>query len=163
MNLTQMLNDIGLNVISIGKDSSETGFFNVKKPVFNFHIEKGLNLMNKTSISQCWHLINKARCFITMDSGLLHLAGTTETPIVHLGSSIKPEFRIPYRNGSQDYRYKYVRGGCGLECGSNAKHGIKEWGNIQGVAPLIKCLENKPTFECHPSVEQVFESIKSLI
>lgn len=119
--------------------------------------------MNKTSISQCWHLINKARCFITMDSGLLHLAGTTETPIVHLGSSIKPEFRIPYRNGSQDYRYKYVRGGCGLECGSNAKHGIKEWGNIQGVAPLIKCLENKPTFECHPSVEQVFESIKSLI
>jgi hypothetical protein len=163
MNLTQMLNDIGLNVISIGKDSSETGFFNVKKPVFNFHIEKGLNLMNKTSISQCWDLINKARCFITMDSGLLHLAGTTETPIVHLGSSIKPEFRIPYRNGSQDYRYKYVRGGCGLECGSNAKHGIKEWGNIQGVAPLIKCLENKPTFECHPSVEQVFESIKSLI
>lgn len=163
MNLTQQLNDLGLAVISIGKDSNETGFFNVQKPVFNFQIEKGLNLMNKTSISQCWHLISKARCFITMDSGLLHLGGTTDTPIVHLGSSIKPEFRIPHRNGSQEYRYKYVRGGCGLECGSNAKHGIKEWGNIQGVAPLIKCLENKPTFECHPSVEQVLESIKSLI
>jgi hypothetical protein len=164
MTLTQMLNDIGLNVVSIGKDSSETGFFNVQKPVFNFAIEKGLNLMNKTNISDCWNLITRARCFITMDSGLLHLAGTTDTPIVHLGSSIKPEFRIPYRNGGkQDYKYSYVRGGCGLECGSNAKYGIKEWGNIQGVAPLIKCLENKPTFECHPSVEQVLESIKSLI
>lgn len=163
MTLTEKLNDLGLNVVSIGKDSSEKGFFNVDKPVFNFEIAKGLNLMNKTSISDCWHLMTKARCVVTMDSGILHLAGTTETPIVHLGSSIKPEFRIPYRHGSQDFRYKYVRGGCSLECGSNAKYGIKEWGNIQGVAPLIKCLENKPTFECHPSVDQVLESIKSLI
>ena len=163
MTLTEKLNDLGLNVVSIGKDSSEKGFFNVDKPVFNFEIAKGLNLMNKTSISDCWHLMTKARCVVTMDSGILHLAGTTETPIVHLGSSIKPEFRIPYRHGSQDFRYRYVRGGCSLECGSNAKYGIKEWGNIQGVAPLIKCLENKPTFECHPSVDQVLESIKSLI
>ena len=34
MELTKMLNDIGIHVISIGKDSSETGFFNVDKPVF---------------------------------------------------------------------------------------------------------------------------------
>jgi len=163
MTLTSKLNELGLNVISIGKDSSEKGFFNVEKPVFNFEIEKGLNLMNKTSLSDCWHLMTKARCVITMDSGMLHLAGTTETPIVHLGSSIKPEYRIPYRHGRQDYKYAYVRGGCGLECASNAKYGIKEWGNIQGVAPLIKCLENKPTFECHPSVEQVIDSVKSLI
>lgn len=163
MKLTQMLNDEGLNVISIGKDSSEKGFFNVEKPVFNFEIEKGLNLMNKTNISDCWNLMVNAKCVVTMDSGMLHLAGTTDTPIVHLGSSIKPEYRIPYRRGTQDYRYKYVRGGCGLECASNAKYGIKEWGDIQGIAPLIKCLENKKTYECHPSVNQVFESIKSLI
>ena len=159
MNLTQMLNERGLNVISIGKDSSEKGFFNVDKPVFNFEIEKGLNLMNKTSISDCWHLINRAKCFVTMDSGLLHLAGTTDTPIIHLGSHITPEFRIPYRKGCQDYKYDYVRGGCDLECGSNMKYGVKEWGNIQGVPPLIKCLENKKTFECHPTVEQVINKI----
>ncbi len=163
MNLTEKLNSIGLSVVSIGKDSSETGFFNVQKPVFNFEIKNGLNLMNKTNISDCWHIISRARCFITMDSGLLHLAGTTETPIIQLGSSLKPEFRAPYRHGKQDYKYKYVRGTCGIECGSNAKYGIKEWGDFQGVAPLIKCLENKKTFECHPSVEQVFDSIKSLI
>lgn len=159
MNLTQMLNERGLNVISIGKDSSEKGFFNVDKPVFNFEIEKGINLMNKTSISDCWHLINRAKCFVTMDSGLLHLAGTTDTQIIHLGSHITPEFRIPYRNGSQSYKYDYVRGGCDLECGSNMKYGVKEWGNIQGVPPLIKCLENKKTFECHPTVEQVINKI----
>lgn len=161
MLLTKELNDKGISVVSIGRDSSETGFFNVQKPVFNFEIDKGLNLMNKTSISECWHLISKSICFVTMDSGLLHLAGTTDANIVHLGSSIKAEFRIPYRNGSQSYKYRYVRGGCALECGSDAKHGIKEWGDIQGVAPLIKCLENKPTMECHPGVEQVLEAINS--
>lgn len=160
MNLTQMLNELGINVVSIGKDSSEKGFFNVEKPVFNFEIEKGLNLMNKTNISDCWHLIDKADCFITMDSGLLHLAGTTDTNIIHLGSHLNPEFRIPYRNGSQEYKYSYVRGGCDLQCGSNMKYGVKEWGDIQGVPPLIKCLENKPTFECHPSVEQIINKVK---
>ena len=119
--------------------------------------------MNRTSISECWHLISNAICFVTMDSGLLHLAGTTDANIVHLGSSLKAEFRIPYRHGRQDYKYRYVRGGCGLECGSDAKHGIAEWGDIQSVAPLIKCLENKPTMECHPSVSQVIDIIKSFV
>lgn len=160
MELTKMLNDEGIQVVSIGKDSSETGFFNVQKPVFNFNVPLGMNLMNKTSISDCWWIISRSSCFVTMDSGLLHLAGTTDAPIIHLGSSIKPEFRAPYRKGGQTWRYEYVRGSCALECGSDAKYGIREWGNVQGVAPLIKCLENKPTMECHPSVESVYKSIR---
>jgi hypothetical protein len=39
------------------------------------------------------------------------------------------------------------------------KYGVKEWGNIQGVPPLINCLENKKTFECHPSVDDVYNQI----
>lgn len=163
MLLTTKLNELGYKVVSIGKDSSEKGFFNVDKPVFNFDIPDGLNLMNKTTISDCWHIINNSDCFVTMDSGLLHLAGTTKTNIIHLGSSLAPEFRMPYRNGSQHFRYSYVRGGCNLECGSNMKYGVEEWGDIQGVPPLIKCLENKPTFECHPSVDSVLSEIKSFI
>jgi len=163
MNLTKQLNDKGYNVVSIGKDSSETGFFNVQKPVFNFEIEKGLNLMNKTSISDCWHLMINAAAFVTMDSGLLHLAGTTDVPIIHLGSSIKPQFRIPYRDNRQDYKYQYVRGGCGLECASNMKYGVETWGNIQGVQPLIGCCEKKESYECHPSVKQVLDKLIEMI
>jgi hypothetical protein len=168
MQLTQSLNDLGIAVVSIGKDSSETGFFNVQKPVFNFEIPNGLNLMNKTTIADCWHIIKNASCFVTMDSGLLHLAGTTKTPIIHLGSSLKPEFRIPYRFGNHQSRcfvhnnklsYYYIRGGCGLECASDMKYGVKQWGDIQGVPPLIKCLENKPTYECHPFVINVLNKV----
>lgn len=157
MELVKKLNNDGIYVISIGKDSSETGFFNVEKPVFNFEIPYGMNLMNKTSISECYHLINNASCFITMDSGLLHLAGTTNTPIIQLGSSLNPEFRMPYRYGKQHVDYSYIDGSCRLQCCSNMKYGVKEWGNIQGVQPLIGCLENKETFECHPEVNQVYE------
>ena len=102
-------------------------------------------------------------CFITMDSGLLHLAGTTDCELIQLGSSLNHKLRAPYRNGSQDYKYHYVGGGCSLVCGSNMKYGVKEWGNIQGVPPLVKCLENKKTFECHPSVDVVFNKIIEII
>jgi ADP-heptose:LPS heptosyltransferase len=163
MNLTKLLNEQGIAVISIGKDSSETGFFNINKPTFNFEIDNGLNLMNQTDLSQAWHLINQSMCFITMDSGLLHLAGTTDTDIIYLGSSIKYEFRAPYRKGSQTYKTHYVDGTCGLQCASDMKYGVKEWGSIQGIAPLIGCLENKPTFECHPMVDQVYQKIMEII
>jgi len=163
MTLTEQLNKKGISVVSIGKESSETGFFNVDKPIFNFHIDLGLNLMNKTSLSQAWHLINKSECFITMDSGLLHLAGTTDAEIIMLGSSIKPEFRLPYRNGSQKYKQRHVSGGCKLNCASDMKYGVKEWGSIQGIPPLIGCLENKPTFECHPSIIDVYNQVLEII
>ena len=44
-------------------------------------------------------------------------------------------------------------------CGSDCKYGVEEWGNIQGIPPLIKCLEKKPTFECHPEVDEVVKSV----
>jgi hypothetical protein len=42
------------------------------------------------------------------------------------------------------------------------KHSIKEWGNIQGVPPLINCLENKKTFDCHPDVDSVVKLIENI-
>jgi ADP-heptose:LPS heptosyltransferase len=161
--LTKLLNEKGIAVISVGKNSSETGGSNVDKPVFDFEIENGLNLVNKTSLDDTWYLIQNSLCFVTMDSGLLHLAGTTDAEIIQLGSSINPEFRSPFRNGSQEYKYHYVMGGCGLNCASDVKYGVREWGSIHGIPPLVNCLENKPTFECHPSVLQVYNKILEII
>jgi ADP-heptose:LPS heptosyltransferase len=161
--LTKILNERGIAVVSVGKDSSELGGSNVDKPVFNFNIDLGLNLMNKTSLSQTWHLINNSMCFITMDSGLLHLAGTTDIEIIQLGSSINPEFRSPFRNGSQDYKYHYVLGGCGLHCASDMKYGVREWQSIQGIPSLVNCLERKETFECHPTIFSVYNKVLEII
>jgi hypothetical protein len=161
--LIKTLNDNDIAVVAIGKDSSEVGTFNTQKPVFDVYIEKGLNLLNQTNLSDCWWLIENSICFITMDSGLLHLAGTTSANIIQLGSSINKEFRAPYRRGSQDYKYFYAGGKCTLSCASNLKYGVKEWKSILGVPPLVGCLEHKETFECHPSPEQVHDIIMNEI
>ena len=161
--LTKLLNERGIAVISVGKDSSELGGSNVDKPVFNFNIDLGLNLMNQTTLSQTWWLINSAMCFITMDSGLLHLAGTTDSEIIQLGSSIHPQFRAPYRKNNQGYKYHYVLGGCGLHCASDIKYGVREWQSIQGIPSLVNCLERKETFECHPSPLLVYNKVLEIV
>ena len=159
LNLCEELIKWGYTVVAVGKDSSETGFFNVQKPVHEMG-NNIINLMNQTSISETWHLINDAAVVITMDSGILHLAGTTGTPILELGSPINPEFRRPYRKTS---KHIYVRGGCGLHCSSNMKYALEYWPTIDYVQPLIGCLEKKETFECHPSVAQVIHAINDNI
>jgi hypothetical protein len=42
-------------------------------------------------------------------------------------------------------------------------YGVKEWGSIRGIPPLVGCLEGKSEFVCHPSVLQVFNKILTLI
>jgi ADP-heptose:LPS heptosyltransferase len=160
LKLSEELVKWGYKVVAIGKDSSETGFFNVNKPVHDIDNQNVINLMNQTSISESWHLINDAAVVITMDSGILHLAGTTETPIVELGSPINPEFRRPRRKTS---KHIYVRGACGLHCSSNMKYALEYWPTIDSVQPLIGCLEKKEAYECHPSVEQVIHAINNNI
>ncbi len=161
--LINLLNYHNISVVLVGKNDHETGFYDIDKKTINLSVNLGLDLTNQLTLSQCWHVIDKAACLITMDSGLLHLAGTTDTYIVQLGSSLNNELRAPFRKGSQNYKYKYISGPCGIFCASDIKYGVKEWGTIQGVPPLINCLENKPTFECHPAPQNVFDFVASEI
>lgn len=159
--LINLINSKNIAVVLIGKNSHETGFYNVDKPTKKLNFIIGLDLTNKLDISQCWHVINKAKYFITMDSGLLHLAGTTDTHIIQLGSSINNKLRAPYRKNSQEYKYTYIGGSCDIFCASDIKYGVKEWKTIQGVPPLITCLENKTSYECHPNPQLIYNFIFS--
>ena len=60
-------------------------------------------------------LIASCACFIGSDSGLLHVAGATATPIVGVFTCAKPEYRLPWRGGA-------LGGGC------------------EGVAPDLDCV-----------------------
>ncbi len=160
--LTRMLNDSGISVVSVGKSTSEVGHHMVQKPVFDFPIKMGLNLMNSTSISQTWWLIQKSMAFVTMDSGLLHLAGTSDANIIQLGGSVHWKLRAPYRQGRQDYKYHYIDGDCKIACASDMRYGVREWGSIRGIPPLVGCLEGKQEFVCHPNVNQVYNKLIEL-
>lgn len=169
-NLIDRLNSINIPVIVIGKDSSEIGTYDIKKPVYDLNIKNGLNLVNKINIHQTWHIINKSSMIITMDSGILHLAGTTDTHIIQLGSSIDPRLRAPYRKSSQNYKYSYVLGECNLFCASNMKYNIGHNGKHTIMPPVAFCLERPESidqntepdseiYKCHPTIEQVYREI----
>lgn len=161
-NLINTLNDYNIPVIAVGKNSSEHGTYNTQKPTFNVDIKLGLNLLNKISIHQTWHILNKAVVVVTMDSGILHLAGTTDTAIIQLGSSINPKFRAPYRNNRQNYKYSYISGECKLMCASNLNYFMKYNTQFNIMPPLPFCLERSETigdqsidpnkYKCHPSI-----------
>lgn len=169
--LTDILNDNGIPVVAVGKKSQELGTYNTQKPVFNLNIKNGLDLTNKLSIHQTWHILNKSVVTVTMDSGILHLAGTTDTGIIQLGSSIDPRLRAPYRKGSQDYKYKYILGECNLFCASNLKYYVKYNGDF-AIPPVPFCLEEPKTigdqtlndeiYKCHPGIEQVVKETLSM-
>ena len=123
----------------------------------------GLDLTNKGNMSDMWWMINGAECLVTMDSGPLHLASCTDTHIIQLGSAINPAFKRFYRHGDWRYKYHFLGGSCGLFCNTNLSYNVKVWGDINSVPPLPNCLENKPTFECHPAVDDVINKIKEIV
>lgn len=147
---------IGKNMVQIEPYVITEKYF---KPLDNLY---GVDLTNKTDLSDSWHLLNNAKMVITVDTGILHLAGTTDTFIVQLGSAKNPKLVAPYRNGSQNYKYTYVKGNCDLFCTSNLRYSAKERDDINQIPILVGCLENKPTFECHSSTDDVIKTISYL-
>lgn len=59
--------------------------------------EFGLDLRNKTTIPELASIFRQTRAVCGLDSGPIHLAGTTEVPIVCGYTSVAAEHRIPYR------------------------------------------------------------------
>lgn len=123
----------------------------------------GLDLTNKGSVGDMYWVMKDAECIVTMDTGPLHLASCTDAHIIQLGSAINPSFKRWYRNGDWTYKYHFLGGSCKLFCNTNLFYNVKEWGDINSVPPLLGCLENKPTFECHPQLSDVINKIKEIM
>ena len=123
----------------------------------------GLDLTNQGSMGDMWWVINGSQCIITMDSGPLHLASCTDTHIIQLGSAINPAFKRFYRNGDWKHKYHFLGGSCQLFCNTNLFYNVREWGDVNSVPPQPNCLENKPTFECHPQLNNVIDKLKEIV
>ena len=157
--LTEMILELGIKVVVTGQDITYGD--NDKKGSIEVSNPNVINLVNKLNLSQLWHLVNNSLLTITMNAGLLPFAGTTDANILELGGAIDPYYRTPYRNGSQNYKHKFVGGSCKIFCQSDMKYNtmddqkITRWNGFRSPG----CYENKPTYECHPSVNAVFNEV----
>lgn len=57
----------------------------------------GIDLMNKTSLLELATIMGQAKAVVGMDSGPIHLAFTTDVPVVCGFTTVAPDLRIPYR------------------------------------------------------------------
>ncbi len=158
--LIELLLKVDVKVVVTGQDI--TYGEDDHKSFLNLQTEGVIDLTNKLNLSELWYLVNGSFVVITMAAGLLPFAGTTDAFIIELGSATHPEYRTPFRHGSQDYKHKFVGGSCRLHCQSDMKYNvysgnekITKWNGFRSPG----CYENKPTYECHPSVNAVFNAV----
>lgn len=90
----------GYKVVFLGNKQTPNGAGFIIKGSFSNDIDfsKGINLVNKTSLLEAGKILANARAVCGLDNGLLHVAATTDIPIVYGFTSVLPEHRLPYRN-----------------------------------------------------------------
>ena len=133
---------ISLPIIIIGKT------FNIDSMDYDIcKVNNVIDLTNKLTVDQTWHLLNKAKYIITTDSGILHLSGTTDTPCFYIAIGKHYKLNL-YKNVKPIYSNN-----CKF-CMSNI-----EILNKKQNANLSHCQINSTNETCQPSVDQVLEVI----
>jgi ADP-heptose:LPS heptosyltransferase len=158
--LTDMVTKLGIKVVVDGKDVAYGDDKKSFHPISNPNV---INTGNKLNLSQLWHLLQNSFAVVTLDTGMLHFAGTTDANIIEVGSAIHHYYKTPWRHGTQDYKHKFVGGSCKIFCQSDMKYNSSGDIKVTGGFPEHGCFENKPTFECQPSVSAVYNAILELI
>lgn len=154
--LIDILNDNDVNVVTIGVKN--------KNGIPEYHdvnVKLGVNICGldcQSNLSQTWHIMNLSNCFVTFDTGMYILAGTTNTQLFLIGWYANPHWHKPFRNGSYDYKLKVIDGDCKESCISNLKYYVREHGKLCQPA-VQKCALNYPEFKCIPSVEKIASTV----
>lgn len=91
----------GYTPVFLGKTENPTGVKNMsgRAEVQQYDFSKGLDLTDKTNLLESAAIIAKAKLFIGMDSGLAHLAGFTDTPLMIGYTFVSPSVMMPVRDG----------------------------------------------------------------
>jgi ADP-heptose:LPS heptosyltransferase len=91
----------GFEPVFIGKTDMNIEPHLVPKTSLPQKLDFGIDLRNKTTIQELASVMGGAKAVCGLDSGPIHLAGTTSVPIVCGYTSVLPEFRIPIRRDGQ--------------------------------------------------------------
>ena len=153
-------------VVAIGKDSFWDA--SVDKSFYKINITNGLNLINdpcQNSLSQAHHIISKSKTLVTMNNGLYCLALSTYNHITELAAPLDSYF-LRIRKGILNYNLDFVSGSCNEICNANLKYSVlvtgknkilKQGDCFLGISPIND--KGVTDYQCHPSVEKVYDSV----
>lgn len=86
--------------VFLGKEETTTGKGkDAIKGYFKEEIlyDKGINLINKTSLLETTKIIHNSKTIVGLDNGLIHIAATSDIPIVVGFTTVLSRHRLPYR------------------------------------------------------------------
>ena len=146
----------GVGVIAVGRDVPNIAGTeeNVPKGVFDLGIahDRFLNLTGRTSLHELCEVITASDVAITFDSGVLHVANCTETPVVALFSDNDPDFFTRIRAGKPGAGTVAVHRPCPTQF-CQTWHGA--WSECLQEGDRRMC--------CLPGVEQVLEAVMGFL
>lgn len=89
----------GLQVVFLGSTATKTGGDHVIRGSFSQDIDysQGFNMVDHTTLLEAASIMYYAKAVVGVDNGLLHVAGTTDVPIVGGFTFVSPESKMPYR------------------------------------------------------------------
>lgn len=108
----------GYTPVFLGKENIATGLDHTIKGSFSQAVDYtcGINLINKTNLFQATLICQNAKVVVGLDNGILHIAGCTDVPIVGGFTTVNPNHRMPYRQGTMGYDYYPVVPPESLKC-----------------------------------------------
>ena len=146
----------GVGVIAVGRDVPNIAGTeeNVPKGVFDLGIahDRFLNLTGRTSLHELCEVITASDVAVTFDSGVLHVANCTETPVVALFSDNDPDFFTRIRAGKPGAGTVAVHRPCPTQF-CQTWHGA--WSECLQEGDRRMC--------CLPGVEQVLEAVTGFL
>ena len=146
----------GVGVIAVGRDVPNIAGTeeNVPKGVFDLGIahDRFLNLTGRTSLHELCEVIAASDVAVTFDSGVLHVANCTETPVVALFSDNDPDFFTRIRAGKPGAGTVAVHRPCPTQF-CQTWHGA--WSECLQEGDRRMC--------CLPGVEQVLEAVTGFL
>lgn len=89
-------------VVALGSTNAKSGVGANIKGVFKEEINFTdiINLVDKTTTLEAGKIIAGSRAIVGLDNGLIHLAGTTDVPIIAGYTTVDPKHRLPIRNNT---------------------------------------------------------------
>jgi ADP-heptose:LPS heptosyltransferase len=67
-----------------------------------------VDMREKTTLLECRDILGHAAAVVGVDGGTLHLAGTTDAPIIYAMATALPKHRYIARHGNHEFRIRYV-------------------------------------------------------
>lgn len=127
----------GYEPIFIGKTDKDIAPHLSSKTSLPDKLDFGIDLRNKTSIDELASIMDKSSAVCGLDSGPIHLAGTTSAPIICGYTSVLAEHRVPIRKNGVTYTITPE-----IECiGCESKWGAHFWNFEKCYLKHIKCCQ----------------------